>query len=103
MHQFRSNIILYHISIFTITCALAAHSYNAHASAEFFDDFNYLNSSDPAISSFGWTIVDGTNSPPANSHYDPENIAFYVDNGNSIMTLSTIVAGTFASMSNARN
>lgn len=71
-----------------------------------FDDFNYSDVDDAALTSFNkWQVVNGLNGPPSGAIYDRDNIGFEadpLDANNSIMTLQTTVDGISGAQTHAR-
>lgn len=63
--------------------------------ATLFDDFNYTSHTDPAIGTNGWSIRSNSGGPGVpGATWDPSNVTFGTEDGNSLMNLETSSAGT---------
>ncbi|MEU0068639.1 glycoside hydrolase family 16 protein [Streptomyces sp. NPDC006332] len=64
---------------------------------QLFDDFNYVNYTDPSLTQHGWTLRSGQGGPGVvGATWKPQNITFATESGNSIMTLRSGTNGTAA-------
>ncbi|MCT2593861.1 hydrolase [Streptomyces sp. N2-109] len=63
-----------------------------------FDDFNYSGHTDPQIRAHGWSIRSNAGGPGVpGATWDPSNVTFATEGGNSLMNMETSTAGTGAS------
>lgn len=73
---------------------------------EMFDDFNYDNSSDPALYEINkWIVINGESGPPSGGIYDKNNITFYADpqaSGNMLMGVSTTATNVSSATRHSR-
>jgi len=71
----------------------------------FYDDFNYTDSSDPAIAAFGWWVRTGTGGPgPRKATWSADNVTFLDDPntpGNRLMQLAATTTGSRGIISQA--